>query len=410
MKMPISVGQAAVFCGGIGSRLRPLTDKMPKPMVPVNGYPFLFHLLTQLKENGIRKVILMTGYLGSQISDYFKDGRSMGLDITYSHGPVEWETGRRLFEIKNLLDEHFMLAYSDNFVPYNHEKNLRFYFEQKKILSFIVQAKAGGNIRLGNRNTIAELYDKTRTAEGLNFVELGYMISNKEVFRYYDDIDVSFSDIIAKLVKKHQVAALEVKDKYYSISDMERLKLTEEYLKPKKIFLVDRDGVINKRALKGEYITSWKDFYFIKDNVEALEELSKAGNSFIVISNQAGIARGVVSAEDVNAINQRMKDALEKRNIRILGVYVCPHHWNEKCFCRKPEPGLFFQASRDFMFRLDKSYYIGDDSRDCQAAYKAGCRCIYTGDKEELKSIMPEERPDVIARNLKEAIPYLEAV
>lgn len=409
--MTVFVDQAAVFCGGTGTRLRPITDTIPKPMAPINGYPFLFHLLNQLKENGIRKVILMTGYLGDQISDYFKDGKSLGLEITYSRGPVEWETGRRLFEIRNLLDEHFLLVYSDNFVPYNHEKNLKFYSEQKKILSFIVQVKAGGNIRLGSDNVTVELYDKTRAAEGLNFVELGYMISSREVFNYYgDDTDISFSDIIAKLVKKCQVSALEVKDRYYSISDIKRLKLTEDYLKPKKILLVDRDGVINKKAPRGEYITSWKDFYFIKDNVEGLEELSRSGYSFIIISNQAGIARGAVSAEDVDDINQKMKTALEKINIRILGIYVCPHHWEDKCFCRKPEPGLFFQASRDFMFRLDKTYYIGDDSRDCQAAYRAGCRCVYTGDRDELENLMSEERPEVIAHNLKEAISYLEAV
>lgn len=62
------------------------------------------------------------------------------------------------------------------------------------------------------------------------------------------------------------------------------------------------------------------------------------------------------------------------------------------------------------MFRLDKSYYIGDDSRDCQAPRRVGCRCAYTGHKDELNSLAPEERPEVIANNLKEAIPYLEAV
>ena len=127
--------QAVILCGGLGERLRPLTDLAPKPMVLVNGVPFLKYLLEQLKDNGIKEVILLTGYRGEQIREYFKDGSQLGLWIRYSHGPVEWETGRRLFEAKDLLDEHFLLLYSDNFLSFNLKKAVKFYDEQKKILS-----------------------------------------------------------------------------------------------------------------------------------------------------------------------------------------------------------------------------------------------------------------------------------
>tara|TARA_B100000686_G_C16363386_1_gene748884 strand:+ start:213 stop:497 length:285 start_codon:yes stop_codon:yes gene_type:complete len=88
--------QAAILCGGLGTRLRPITEKIPKPMVLVNGVPFLEHLICQLKENGILNIVLLTGYLGEQIQEYFGDGSKMGVNIQYSHGPADWETGRRL--------------------------------------------------------------------------------------------------------------------------------------------------------------------------------------------------------------------------------------------------------------------------------------------------------------------------
>lgn len=399
--------QAAILCGGLGSRLRPLTDTMPKPMVPVNGFPFLKYLLEQLKDNSIKEVVLMTGYLGEQIRDYFGDGSSFGIAIRYSHGPAEWETGRRLFEAKELLDEYFLLLYCDNFLPFSLKKIAKFYNEQKRLLSFVVQPKAKGNIRLGEGG-IVQVYDKSRSVEGLNFVELGYMIVSKKIFEYYTYKDVSFSDVIAKLVSVGQVAGIIILDAYYSISDMDRLKLTEKYLKPKKILLVDRDGVINEKASRGEYVASWEEFLFIRENVEGMKKLSNAGFSFIVISNQAGIGRGMVSAEAVDVINRRMKEALEKEGIRILDIFVCPHHWDEKCFCRKPEPGLFFQASRKWFFRLDKTYFIGDDYRDCQAAYKAGCGCIYIGEKSELKNLNLDEQPQWAVKSLSEVVPYLE--
>lgn len=399
--------QAAILCGGLGSRLRPLTDTMSKPMVPVNGYPFLKYLLEQLKDNGIKEVVLMIGYLGEQIRDYFGEGASLGIAIRYSHGPAEWETGRRIFEAKEMLNEHFLLLYGDNFLPFNLKKAAKFYNEQKKLLSFIVQPKANGNIRLGE-DGIVQAYDKSRSAQGLDLVELGYMIVSNKIFEYYSHKDVSFSDIISKLVLAQQVAGFLVLDTYYSISDLDRLKLTEEYLKPKKILLIDRDGVINKKAPRGEYVASWKRFSFIRENVDGMRKLSEAGYSFIIISNQAGIARGMVSAGIVDEINLRMKEALEKQGICILDIFVCPHYWEEKCFCRKPEPGLFFQASRKWLFRLDKTFFIGDDSRDCQAAYRAGCRCVYIGKKDDLSNLNPDEQPQLVVNNLNEAVSYME--
>ena len=398
--------QAAILCGGRGNRLRPITDRMPKPMVPVNGVPFLEYLLVQLRDNGIREVILMTGYLGEQIREYFGDGDSLRLRLRYSHGPVEWDTGRRLYGIKPWLDDCFMLLYADNFVQVSLKKLAKFHDEQGRLLTFTVQPKSSGNIRLAGDGAV-EVYDKTRSAENLGFVELGYMIASKKIFDYYGEIDVSFSEIIAKLVSARLVAGMIIGDAYHSVSDPDRLKLTEEYLKPKKILIIDRDGVINRKAPRGGYIASWNQFSFLPENVRGMKKLSEAGYSFIVISNQAGIARGMVSKDAVDAINQRMRQTLEGDGIPVLAVYVCPHHWEENCLCRKPQPGLFFQASREWLFRLDKAYFVGDDPRDCQAAYRAGCGCMYIGGKDDLKDLPPEEQPRWVVNNLEEAVPYL---
>ena len=400
------VEQAAILCGGRGNRLRPVTDRIPKPMVPVNGTPFLEYLLVQLRDNGIREVILMTGYLGEQIQEYFGDGDRLRLRLRYSHGPVEWDTGRRLHEIKPWLNDCFMLLYADNFVQVSLTKLATFHAEHGTLLTFTVQSKSSGNIRLAGNGTV-EVYDKTRSADNLGFVELGYMIASKTIFEYYDGIDVSFSEIISRLVSARLVAGMIIGDAYHSVSDPDRLKLTEEYLKPKKILMIDRDGVINKKAPRGEYIASWNEFSFLGENVRGMKTLAAAGYSFIVISNQAGIARGMVSHEAVDVIHQTMRQKLEEEGVRILDVYVCPHHWEEHCLCRKPQPGLFFKASREWLFRLDQSCFVGDDPRDCQAADRAGCGCIYIGSRNDLKDLLPEEQPRWVVNNLEEAVPFL---
>ena len=109
------VSQAVILCGGRGERLRPLTDSLPKPMVDVNGRPFLQFLLEQLAENGIKRFVLLTGYLGEKIIEHFGDGSSRGWSISYSIGPAEWSTARRIHEAMTQIDEIFLLMYSDNF-------------------------------------------------------------------------------------------------------------------------------------------------------------------------------------------------------------------------------------------------------------------------------------------------------
>ena len=243
--------QAAILCGGLGTRLRPYTLDMPKPMIPINKKPFLEYLIEQLKENGISEIILMTGYLGEKIHKYFGNGERLNIEILYSKGPVEWSTGRRLYEIKELLNDHFMLLYSDNFVPFNLEKAYECYIQKNVKLSFVVQSKISGNIRL-REDGIVDIYDKSRSASNLDMVELGYMIVSKKVFEYYppNDKNIDFYQIIDSLAKEKQLAGFEIRDKYYSISDPERLNKMRNYLTPKKILLIDRDGVINKKAPK----------------------------------------------------------------------------------------------------------------------------------------------------------------
>ena len=100
-------------------------------------------------------------------------------------------------------------------------------------------------------------------------------------------------------------------------------------LAAKKIILLDRDGVINEKADKGEYINCMDEFRWIETTLNSLRQLSKMGFSFIVISNQAGIARGITSAEEIKHINQQMVLSLAEEGIEILQVYVCPHHWED---------------------------------------------------------------------------------
>jgi histidinol-phosphate phosphatase family protein len=408
----IKPSQAVVFCGGLGSRLRPLTDNLPKPMAPILDKPFLEYLLQQLSDQGIKRFVLLAGYLSEIIQEYFGDGGNWGWEIQYSIGPVEWDTGRRLWESREFLDENFLLLYADNFSQFNLVKLIDLHTKQEATLTFLVAKKNNGNIRISSGGQIED-YDKDRQRQGLDFVEIGYMFVERDlVFSIYDNIpnmpDISFSAIIEVLVKRKQVSGLVINESYHSISDVDRLELTRKYLMPKKIILIDRDGVINVKAPRGEYIETWGAFEWIDDTVQSMKQLSCDGFSFVVITNQAGVSRGMVSELELNKIHYRMVEELKQKNINLLGVYACLHHWNENCGCRKPRAGLFHRIAEDYCLRMDQTLYIGDDLRDCEAAYNAGCGSVLLGHSKEYEEIKCKPHWSINVEALSDAIPDIK--
>ena len=398
--------QAVILCGGLGTRLRPLTDHLPKPLAPVNGRPFLAYLVEQLRDQGVGRITLLTGYRGGMIREHFGDGSRCGVPIDYSEGPAEWETGRRVWEARAGLDERFLLLYSDNFVPFSLDRLAAFHHAHAAVVTFLVQPKKTGNIRLDASGAVAT-YDPSRTAPGLDSVEIGYMIVERDaLFAAFDSPDVSLSRIFVRLVGEGRVAGLASRDPYHSISDLDRWKLAERYLAAKRILMIDRDGTINERPEQGGYVGSWDGFRWIEPSVEAMAQLAALGFRFIVVSNQAGIGRGLLDAGAVDGINRRMVADLSARGIDVLDVYLCPHHWEDNCACRKPKPGLFFEAARDHLLRMDRTIYVGDDPRDSRAAFNAGCASVLVGPERD-QDPGGGARPAFTSATLLEAVPWI---
>jgi histidinol-phosphate phosphatase family protein len=396
------INQAVILCGGLGSRLRPFTDNLPKPMVLVKPKPFLHHLLEQIAGQGVKEFVLLTGYLGSLISDYFGDGSKYGWHIRYHHGPVEWDTGRRLWEARALCQPNFILLYSDNFVQFQLSQLAAAHEDLGLAITLTLAPKVAGNIKVNDQGHI-EGYDKRRQGVGFEYVEVGYMLIRRDfVFRDFATIpcfpDFNFSELLQRYAGKKMLGGIVKRAPYHSISDPERYQLMCEHLQHKKILLIDRDGTMNKKASPGEYIGSWSQFEWISKNREAMKSLAMAGFKFIVITNQAGIARNMIEPDALANIHQNMMDELLLDGIEILRVYVSPHHWNENSFMRKPAPGMFFQAASDFNLRMDRVIYIGDDDRDCEAAINAGCGMLQLTSQDAFVATKLQNNPVFFSR------------
>ena len=163
--------------------------------------------------------------------------------------------------------------------------------------------KKNGNISLNKRNTIKQ-YDPKRISNNLNYVELGYMLINKislfkDIKSNFKNVNFNFSALLEIYSKKKKLNSIIVNNNYHSISDPKRLKITKEFFNNKKILLLDRDGIINHKAVNTRYVEEWSQFKFIKENILGLQALSKLGFKFIVITNQAAVSLGIISIKNL---------------------------------------------------------------------------------------------------------------
>jgi D-glycero-D-manno-heptose 1,7-bisphosphate phosphatase len=146
----------------------------------------------------------------------------------------------------------------------------------------------------------------------------------------------------------------------------------------KKVLFLDRDGIIN---IDHGYVYKKENFEFVDGIFEICRHALRLNYQIIVITNQAGIARGYYNEDDFLTLTTWMKTEFEKQQINILDVFFCPHHptsgvnaYKKQCNCRKPAPGMILSAQKQYSIDLDKSIFIGDKISDMQAAINAGIK------------------------------------
>lgn len=180
--------------------------------------------------------------------------------------------------------------------------------------------------------------------------------------------------------------------------------------KMKAVFL-DRDGVINKYPGDFKYVTSWDEFYFLAGIKPALKKLNGLGFKIFIISNQAGVSKGIYSLKALDLITQNMLKELNKSKIDLAGVYYCTHRDEDNCACRKPKTGLVKKAvaklkKEGHTLEAPKSYFIGDTLRDIETGKSAGLKTIlvFSGKEKPKNKDNYKHLPDFTAQGLSEAV------
>jgi D-glycero-D-manno-heptose 1,7-bisphosphate phosphatase len=157
----------------------------------------------------------------------------------------------------------------------------------------------------------------------------------------------------------------------------------------KKAIFLDRDGVINKKPAEHDYVKKWEEMEILPGAKKALSLIKRSGYVAVVITNQRGVARGMMKAGDVHELHRKLNSECENL---IDGFYCCFHDHTDNCDCRKPKPGLVHQAAREMEIDLEESWMIGDSESDVECGFAAGTKVIMMETNgnlwEEMRQIM----------------------
>ena len=222
-----------ILAGGLATRLRPLTERIPKALVPVAGKPFVVHQLEFLRAQKIRRVILCTGYRADQIEAVVGDGAAYGLEVSYSEdGDTLLGTGGAIIKALPLTESAFFVLYGDSFLPISFAKvESRWRRSHKPALMTVFRNEGqwdSSNV-LFEDQTVVE-YDKHRPRPGMDYIDYGLAVLSADLFSDFQPaIPFDLADLYHDLSLSRRLAGMEVFERFYEIGSPEGLAEAEAF-------------------------------------------------------------------------------------------------------------------------------------------------------------------------------------
>lgn len=226
--------QVAILAGGLATRLRPITETIPKAMVPIHGKPFLEYQIDFLKKNGVKELVLCVGYLSEQIEQFFGDGHTRGVSIRYVYdGKTLLGTAGALKRAEDQLDEDFFVMYGDSYILLDFQE-VYSYFRKSQKLALMVVYKNDNKYDTSNvavENGMVTRYDKKNSSGDLVLIDYGVLVFNKKVLELIPENQVCpLEDIINTLIQKKELAAYETKNRFYEIGSHKGMDEFTQYI------------------------------------------------------------------------------------------------------------------------------------------------------------------------------------
>jgi len=398
-----------ILAGGYGTRLQSVVNDVAKPMAPMGNKPFLHVLMDYLHQEGLEKFVLSVGYKAETVSAYFEK-LSLPYSIQYIIENEPLGTGGGIKKALQAVDaDEFLVLNGDTFFQLPIAKFVQ--DAQNSRANFFMALMENKNAqRFGSVRLDGDLVVDFGAphADGLN--NAGVYFLNKSEFLSACDADKCSleTEIFPKLIRNKQLKAKRYEAYFIDIGIPEDYKRAKNELVKIRIdkswtLFLDRDGVINERIV-GDYVKRVEDFHFMPGAIDAIVQFSKMFQRIIVVTNQQGIGKGLMTERNLLDVHRYMQSEVEKHGGKLDAVYFAPQLSAENSELRKPNIGMAKQAQTDFPeIDFSKAVMIGDSDSDIVFGQKAGMITVKLDNVDTCKS-----EPDFFRKDLAACLELFE--
>ena len=373
--------QCAVLVGGIGTRLGSLTAATPKPLLDCGGRPFIAWILRELSRFGVDEFILLAGHFSEQMQTFAAQlsrflPKPATVKLSCESSPAG--TGGALWHARNLLDERFLVVNGDSWCDTNLARFIAGAAIPSRVLGHILLTQVADASRYGivqlNGPRVVAFHEKPQVQTS-GIINAGIYSLHKDIVSFLEPACSLEGDVLPQLAKLGLLAGTAVEGYFIDIGipndyARARIEIPKRLRRPAVFF--DRDGVLNEDL---GWVGSPERFHWVEGAKDAVRAVTDAGFHAFIVTNQAGVARGRYTEQDVIALHRWMLGKLRANGGTIDDQRFCPIHPEAAVLAyrgisnqRKPEPGMIIDLVQKWEVKNTQGFLVGDKDTDLQAA------------------------------------------
>ena len=376
--------QCVILIGGLGTRLGALTANCPKPLLRVGNAPFLEELIWQAKRFGFRQVLLLAGYHAEMVADYIRSrpfDPAINIDMVIEPEP-KGTAGALRFAAERLASRFFLLNGNSMF-DFNWLDLVPFCADRPHCLVGMALRSNADTSRYGvvecDAGRVTGFSERGGWTNGI--INGGVYLLSRDILDSLPETGSLERDVLPSLAAQEQVYGRIYDGFFIDIGTPESFAAAEELVRRNKrrpAVFFDRDGALN---VDHGYVHRIEDFKWIAGAIDAVKLANDRGFYVFIVTNQAGVASGFYSEEQLRTLHDYMQRTLRAHGAHLDDIRYCTHHANERIAIyagsstqRKPEPGMIFDLFEHWPIDRKNSILIGDKQNDMISAERAGIR------------------------------------